>query len=98
MRNGIAHAWLMKKKLTLGKKDLIFIAVVVAVITTLSLGSYEKRTVPTPNDATHAKITARAQCLSCHSSKGVRPQPKGHTKATQCFQCHTQPKAWSAKP
>ncbi|MDQ6961524.1 MAG: hypothetical protein Q9M28_03210 [Mariprofundaceae bacterium] len=88
----------MKKKFTLGKKDFIFIAIVIAVITILSLGNYEKRTAPTPNDAIHSKVTARSQCLECHSSKGVRPQPKAHTKATQCFQCHTQPKSWSAKP
>jgi len=97
MPNRIAHAWLMKSKISLGRKDMIFIGIVVAVIIILSLGSQERRTVATPSDAVHAQVTARAQCLQCHGSNGVRPQPMGHTKASQCFQCHTQPKQWSSK-
>jgi len=88
----------MKNKISLGRKDFIFILIVAAVIIALSLGTQERRTVPTPNDVVHATVTSRAQCLQCHNSNGARPQPKGHTKANQCFQCHTQPKKWSARP
>jgi len=97
MPNKITHAWLMNSQFSLGRKDMIFLVIVAVVILVLSLGSHERRTMPTPNDATHAQVTSRAQCLQCHDSGGIRPQPLGHTKANQCFQCHTQPKAWSSK-
>lgn len=74
--------------------DWIFIAVVAVVIITLILGSSERKTKATPNDAMHKAVTSRADCMACHNAESARPQPPGHVKADQCFQCHTQPKGW----
>jgi len=77
-----------------GKRDALFLAIVAGVILLLVLGSSERTTKPVPNDNTHQHATSRAACMTCHGSGGIRPQPKGHTKADQCFQCHTQPQGW----
>ncbi len=77
-----------------GKRDLLFLAIVAAVITLLVLGTSERTTKAVPDDDTHRHATSRAACMSCHDSGGVRPQPAGHTKADQCFQCHAQPRGW----
>jgi len=76
------------------KSDMIFFAVVAAVILVLVLGSSPRTTKAVPSDATHLNVTSRSQCMACHGVNGVNPQPKGHTRADQCFQCHMQPKAW----
>jgi len=47
-----------------------------------------------PDNATHRAATSKAACMACHGSDGIHPQPKMHTKADQCFQCHIQPKGW----
>jgi len=78
-----------------GKRDAIFLAIVAAVIALLVLGTSERTTKPVPDDAMHKHATTRAACMTCHDQGGSRPQPQGHTKADQCFQCHTQPKGWS---
>jgi len=77
-----------------GKRDAIFLAIVAAVVLVLVLGTGERTTKPTPKDETHLSATSRAECLNCHSSTGVKPQPLGHTAADQCFQCHLQPEGW----
>jgi len=82
------------KKWQPGKKDAVFVAVVIAVIVLLVLGSSERTTKSTPNDAVHQAALSHETCMQCHGAKGVRPQPLEHTKSTQCFQCHTQPKGW----
>jgi len=78
----------------LGKRDVFFLAFVAAVIALLVIGTGERTTKPTPNDATHQHAASRAACLECHGAEGVRPQPPRHTKADQCFQCHVQPEGW----
>lgn len=83
-----------RKRWQPGKRDAIFLMIVVAVVLALSLGSHERRTVATPNDAMHIQADSRSSCLTCHGSEGVQPQPAGHTKADQCFQCHLQPMDW----
>ncbi|MDX8389187.1 MAG: hypothetical protein R8M38_01720 [Mariprofundaceae bacterium] len=83
----------------MSKKDIIFVAIVIIVITILSLGSTERRTAATPDDETHRAVMSRQECLQCHHTDSIRPQPKGHTQADQCFQCHQQPKSWKrSKP
>jgi len=77
-----------------GKKDAVFLAVVIAVIVLLLLGSGERTTQPTPNDDVHRSVTSHEACMKCHDADGVRPQPAGHTGSAQCFQCHTQPRDW----
>ncbi|MDX8397100.1 MAG: cytochrome c3 family protein [Mariprofundaceae bacterium] len=79
-----------------GKRDAIFLAIVAAVILLLVLGSSERKTKAVPSDQVHMSVTSRTQCMSCHSAGGVKPQPMGHSKADQCFQCHLQPKAWQS--
>ncbi len=76
------------------KRDLAFIGIVAAVIALLVLGTSERTTKPVPDDDTHRNATSRAACMACHGADGVRPQPKGHTRMDQCFQCHAQPKGW----
>jgi hypothetical protein len=78
-----------------GKRDAVFLAIVAVVIMLLVLGTSERTTKPVPDDDTHKHATSRAACMVCHGTEGVRPQPQGHTKADQCFQCHAQPEGWN---
>ncbi|OIO67711.1 MAG: hypothetical protein COW19_10470 [Zetaproteobacteria bacterium CG12_big_fil_rev_8_21_14_0_65_55_1124] len=77
-----------------GKKDALFLGVVLLVIVLLVLGSSERTTKATPNDDVHRAATSHETCMTCHGKDGVRPQPVGHASSVQCFQCHTQPKDW----
>jgi len=77
-----------------GKRDMVFVAIIAAVILLLVLGTGDRTTKAVPSDAVHQQVTSRAQCMSCHGVDGVKPQPIGHSKADQCFQCHIQPKSW----
>jgi len=77
-----------------GKRDLMFLLIVAAVVLLLVLGTSERTTRAVPSDETHRTVTKSVQCMACHSAEGVRPQPIGHTKSDQCFQCHIQPKGW----
>jgi len=79
-----------------GKRDVIFLAVVVTVIVLLVLGSGKRTTKPTPGDKVHAHAVTRQACIECHGSNGIRPRPvEHHVKGDQCFQCHTQPQNWT---
>jgi len=77
-----------------GKRDLLFLGIIAIVVLILVLGSSERKTKPVPNDEVHRTVTSRDACMTCHGSDGVSPQPKGHIKGGQCFQCHQQPKGW----
>ncbi|GEM_PF-254883 len=77
-----------------GKRDLLFLAIVAAVVLILTLGSSDRTTKPVPDDAIHRTVSSRAACMVCHGKGGVHPQPKGHVRSGQCFQCHLQPKGW----
>jgi len=87
-----------KQKWQPSKRDFIFLGVVATVILVLVLGTSDRTTKAVPSDAMHLQVTSRAQCMSCHGVDGVKPQPKGHSRADQCFQCHMQPKKWNQKP
>ncbi|MDQ6964283.1 MAG: hypothetical protein Q9M13_05110 [Mariprofundales bacterium] len=76
-------------------RDAVFLAVVLSVVVTLSLGSSERTTKAVPNDDTHNRVTSHAECMACHGVDGVKPQPLGHTSGVQCFQCHKQPTGWT---
>jgi hypothetical protein len=78
-----------------GKRDVFFLTFVAAVVILLVLGTGERTTKPTPNDATHQQAASRTACMECHNADGIHPQPKRHTKADQCFQCHVQPEGWA---
>lgn len=82
-----------------GKRDAFFLAFVAAVVLLLVLGTGERTTRPTPNDATHQKVTSRTACLNCHDLDQIN-DPKldrhKHVKEDQCFQCHMQPDVWKA--
>jgi cytochrome c553 len=67
---------------------------VAAVILLLVFGASERTTRPVPANDVHRSASSRAACMGCHGVDGVRPQPEGHTKADQCFQCHAQPEGW----
>ncbi|MDX8391966.1 MAG: hypothetical protein R8K53_05285 [Mariprofundaceae bacterium] len=77
-----------------GRKDAIFLTIVLVVIILLVLGSHDRTTKATPNDAMHQQALNHQTCLQCHDANGTRPQPIGHSSSTQCFQCHAQPKGW----
>jgi len=83
-----------KQKWQPGKKDMVFFAIVTGVVLALVLGTSERTTRPVPSDQTHQQVKSRAECMACHSVDGVKPQPMGHSKADQCFQCHLQPTNW----
>ncbi|MDX8382675.1 MAG: cytochrome c3 family protein [Ghiorsea sp.] len=78
------------------KRDYIFIGIIAVVLIFLTTGAKERTTKDVPNNEMHNQVTSRAECLSCHGAEGVKPQPLGHPKANQCFQCHTQPEGWEA--
>ncbi len=81
-----------------GKKDAVFLAVVMAVIVLLVLVTGKRTTKPTPNDRVHTHAVTRQACMGCHGANGVRPRPiEQHAKGDQCFLCHTQPKSWLGK-
>ena len=80
-----------------GKRDLMFLALVAAVLLALVLGSSDRTTTAVPSDETHRTVSSRQACLACHGVDGVLPQSPGHSKADQCFQCHTQPEGWQGK-
>lgn len=77
-----------------GKKDAIFLAVVIGVIVVLSVTGGKRTTKDTPNDAIHRAVTSHTECMKCHGPGSAHPQPVGHTKSIQCFLCHRQPKGW----
>jgi len=81
----------------LGTRDWIFIGFILVVVAALTFGSSERKTAPTPNDATHQNATSHEQCMACHGADGARPQPIGHPGNTQCFMCHLQPEGWKGK-
>ncbi|MDQ6957999.1 MAG: hypothetical protein Q9M24_02675 [Mariprofundaceae bacterium] len=81
-----------------GKKDAVFLAVIIAVIVLLALGTGKRTTKSTPNDQIHAHAVTRQACMECHGVNGIQPRPlEHHVKDDQCFQCHTQPKDWQGK-
>jgi len=77
-----------------GKRDAFFLAFVTVVVIILVMGTGERTTRATPNDAMHQQAASRSACMECHNAEGAHPQPKRHTKADQCFQCHAQPEGW----
>jgi len=78
----------------LNKRDALFLGIIALVLLLLVLGTKERTTKPVPDDAVHRQVTKRATCMQCHGAKGVRPQPPGHVRGGQCFQCHQQPAGW----
>jgi len=78
----------------LNKRDSLFILIVAIVIIFLTVGSKDRTTKSVPDNATHKNVTSRSACMTCHGVEGVKPQPLGHPKANQCFQCHKQPSHW----
>ncbi|EAU54288.1 hypothetical protein [Mariprofundus ferrooxydans] len=93
MSNGQKQSWRP------GKRDAVFLAIVATVVLVLVLGTSERTTKDVPNDETHLAVAhlkkgQTQRCMECHGVKGMRPQPKGHIKGGQCFQCHVQPKDW----
>ena len=77
-----------------GKRDMLFLAIVLVVVLALVLGTSERKTIPAPNDETHRTATSRAACMACHGQQGIRPQSPKHTQVDKCFLCHTQPDGW----
>lgn len=84
----------MNQKWKPGSRDMLFLAIIAAVVLVLTVGGGERKTKPVPNDEVHQHAASLAACMGCHDQSGVRPQPKGHIQGGQCFQCHLQPEGW----
>jgi hypothetical protein len=78
----------------INKRDSIFLTIVFVVILVLVVGTTERTTKAVPDNDTHNQTISRSDCMTCHSVEGIKPQPLGHPKANQCFQCHKQPDHW----
>ncbi len=85
----------------LGRKDLIFIAIVVAFFTFLFWGTGKELGPFVPEDATHREFyQALAQkekrkdlekgCPECHQWEFL---PKNHPPKEQCMFCHLPPES-----
>lgn len=83
-----------QKSWTPGKRDLMFLAMVAAVILLLILGTGDRTTAAVPSDDVHRTTSSRAACVSCHWPDGDQPAAGKHfhSKADQCFQCHAEPR------
>ena len=84
-----------------GRRDALFLAIVATVVLLLVIGTGDRTTKPVPNDATHLAVAQLKSgqteaCMGCHSAEGVHPQPQGHIRGGQCFQCHVQPADWGS--
>jgi len=77
-----------------GKRDLLFLGIIAAVVLLLVLGTSDRKTRPVPDNLIHQSASSKAECMSCHNTEGVEPQPVRHTPSQQCFQCHQQPEGW----
>jgi len=77
-----------------GKRDLLFLGIIAAVVIALVLGTSERKTTPAPNDEVHRTTTSKAACLACHGADGVSPRQAKHTQVDKCFLCHMQPEGW----
>ncbi|MBI5694854.1 MAG: hypothetical protein HZC51_03800 [Nitrospirae bacterium] len=75
-------------------KDLLFIAGILAVLGFLYYLSISGKGVPPiPADATHASVTAEADCLGCHGEGMRHPRKVQHPLKDQCFECHARGEA-----
>ena len=88
----------------IGRKDWVFIAIVVAVIGTFYAISGEEKTTKVPLDETHrpfydivaktgSKMEADKGCPACHNQTGGVPFPKDHPVKPEggpmrCLFCH----------
>lgn len=71
--------------------DVVFIALVAAVITGISLlPSPKDNNPPTPTTPAHHGLTREKDCLACHVQDGARPLAERHPKRPDCFRCHRQ--------
>jgi len=82
----------------LSKRDLLFTAVIVAVLGTLFMSKDRAKTKNVPYDDSHSRFhdalrtgTDRArvekECAVCHGSQSI-PLSKTHPPKEQCLLCH----------
>ncbi|TNF56176.1 hypothetical protein EP227_01105 [bacterium] len=68
------------------KKNIIFIAILIIVVTLLYLFSTEE-IVPIPYDREHAGVSEEG-CMDCHGVDRENPLSKEHPPKYQCMKCH----------
>ena len=83
-----------------GKKDLLFIVALGAMLLFLLLRSGSEKARPFPADAKHSRFfeqmaagqsrsNVEKGCHNCHNQQD-RPLSKGHPPKEQCLLCHTK--------
>jgi len=82
----------------ISRKDLLFLAIICAVLAFVILISGEEKTTKVPYDDLHrpayevmkktgSKREAEKGCDGCHNDKGV-PFPANHPPKNRCLFCH----------
>lgn len=69
------------------KKNIIFAAIVAAIVGLLYILSLET-VVPIPQDENHIGIDEEIQCFDCHGEGEEFQRKKEHPPKDQCFECH----------
>ncbi len=77
------------KEVFMKSKNLLFAAVIIAVIGFLFFLSSTARKPPLiPSDAIHKNLTGIRACAPCHGPGGSSPLKKEHPPKRHCFKCH----------
>jgi hypothetical protein len=82
----------------IGKKDLLFLAMAVIVLSLVFFLSGKETTRKVPRDEAHraaygvlektgSKREAEKTCEECHNGRQI-PLPKGHPPKNRCLLCH----------
>jgi hypothetical protein len=70
------------------KKNVLFIAVAVAVLIFLFYLSMSKKVPLIPGDDLHRSVTTNEACGECHAPGKRAPLKEGHPPKEQCLICH----------
>ncbi|HEX9861477.1 MAG TPA: hypothetical protein VGB23_09750 [Nitrospirota bacterium] len=82
----------------MNRKDLMFLAVALAVVALLYVLSMSGKEPPKiPAGEVHAGITLKEDCKECHAPGKVKPMNPHHPFKDQCFNCHKRVEAGTGK-
>jgi hypothetical protein len=80
------------------KRDLFFVIIIVAVLSTLFMSTGKTKAKNVPYDSKHIKfhvgmraegdrVKLEKECTACHGSQSI-PLSKAHPPKEQCLLCH----------